>query len=185
MSIRLDFDLTGLDTLQRKLDSAVNRLVKDSCAATAKVVKARAKQGPFKDRTRQLRSTINDVHIGLRGGWYIVEVRAPQQYASFVELGTKEHDIWPKAGHNLKGPVREGQTRRATGKGPHEHIVGRGIALRWKDASGNQRFARMVHHPGSKPYAFMAPATEYGRAYITQFAQLGLVKIAAQLESYG
>lgn len=161
MPIHLAFDLTGLDTLQRKLDSALNRLVKESCAATAKVVKARAKQGPFKDRTRQLRSTINDIHIGLRGGWYLVEVRAPQKHASWVELGTKPHDI-PKPA-------------RPPGKPLHFYWEKRGV---WFTGFG-------VHHPGGKPYPFMTPATIYGQAYIVQFAQRGLSAIAAQLESYG
>ncbi len=181
MSIRLDFDYTALLEKQRRVESALDGLAKRAVIATGKVVSRHAKQGPFKDRTRQLRSTISDRYLGKRGPWHLVLVRAPMQYASFVELGTGPHDIWPKAGYNLKGPVRDGQTRRARGKGPHEHIVGRGLALRWKDAGGGEHFARMVHHPGSKPYPFMAPATDYGRQYIRQFIERGFAGIAAEI----
>lgn len=182
MSIRLAYDFSGLDAIQRKIDNELDRLVRDAVVATGKVVKAKAKQGGFQDHTHQLRSTISDRNLGKRGPWYLVEVRAPMKYASFVEFGTEKHDIWPKAIHGLKGPVREGQTRRATGKGPHEHIVGRGLALRWK-VGGQEIFARMVHHPGGRAIPFMEPATDYGRRYIRTFIERGFVGMSARLES--
>lgn len=89
------------------------------------------------------------------GAWGYITNYTP--YGAYVEYGTKAHDIWPKAGHGMIGPVRAGQSRRATGKGPHEHIVGRGIALRFR-AGGQIVFARMVHHPGTQAMPFMAPA---------------------------
>jgi hypothetical protein len=181
MSLRLDFDISGLKTLQKRLENDLERLTRDAVHAAAKVTVARAKQGNFKDHTRQLRSTINSRILGQQGAWYMAEVKAPKHYASYVEHGTDEHDIWPKAAHGLKGPVREGQTRRATGKGPHEHIVGRGIALRWK-VGGQEFFARMVHHPGSRAIPFMEPAREYGQAYIESFVRRGFEGIAARLE---
>lgn len=182
MSIRLAYDFAGLDAIQRKIDNELDRLVRDAVVATGKVVKAKAKQGPFQDHTHQLRSTIQDRNLGKRGHWYLVEVRAPMKYASFVEFGTKDHPIWPKAAHGLIGPVHQGQTRRATGKGPHEHIVGRGLALRWV-VGGQQVFARYVAHHISKPYPFMQPAADYGRRYIKQFIERGFVGMSARLES--
>ena len=112
--------------------------------------------GAFKDRTGQLRSGI--IARFLNSGESVVwELLSPTPYSQYVESGTRPHEIWPKAAHGLKGPLRNGQTRRATGKGPHEHIVGRGIALRWV-SGGTTHFARMVHHPGSAPHPFMGPA---------------------------
>jgi hypothetical protein len=184
MSVNLDFDFAGLDQLQRRLESELNKLTRDAVTAAGKVTVAKAKQGNFKDHTRQLRSTISSRHIGQRGNWYVVEVRAPMHYASYVEHGTDKHDIWPKAMHGLNGPLRQGQTRRATGKGPHEYIVGRGIALRWK-VGGQEFFARMVKHPGSRAIPFMEPAREYGQAYIETFIRRGFAGISARLESHG
>lgn len=182
MSLRLhvDFDSAGLDAVQRKVETALDGLVRDAVTATAKVVTQHAKQGPFKDHTRQLRSTITYQNLGKSGPWYLAVVRAPMQYATYVEVGTAAHDIWPKAGYNATS-LMPGQTRRARGKGPHEHIVGRGLALRWKDAGGGEHFASMVHHPGGKPYPFMAPAAEYGRSYIRTFIERGFAGLAAAL----
>jgi len=81
-------------------------------------------------------------------------------YGAYIEYGTKAHKIYPKAGHGMIGPTRDGQTRRATGKGPHEHIVGRGIALRFR-VGGRIVFARYVNHPGTAAMPFMRPAAEY------------------------
>jgi hypothetical protein len=183
MSFRCNMHLTGIDALSKRIISELNTLARDAVIATGKVVKVRAKQGPFKDHTRQLRSTIQDHNIGKRGPWYLVEVRAPMKYASFVEKGTADHPIWPKAVHGLTGPVRQGQTRRATGKGPHEYIVGRGLALRWH-SGGQIVFCRYVAHHKSKPYPFMEPAADYGRRYITDFTRRGFVGISTRLESH-
>lgn len=182
MSVNLDFDLSGLRELQRKLESNLNTLMRDAVVAGGNAAVMKARQGPFKDRTGQLRANISSRYIGQRGYWYMVEVRAAMLYASYVEHGTEAHDIWPKAGNREMGPLRQGQTRRATGKGPHEHIVGRGIALRWKDSAGGQHFARMIHHPGSKPHPFMEPAREFGQLTIDTYIRRGFQGIAARLE---
>jgi hypothetical protein len=184
MSLFVNVDTTGLDSLASSLERDLDRLIRDATVATGKVTSAKAKRGGFQDHTRQLRSTISDRNIGKRGEWYMVEVVAPMPYASFVEHGTDAHDIWPKAGYKLNGPVRQGQTRRATGAGPHQQIVGRGMALRWK-VGGQQFFARMVHHPGGRAIPFMEPAADYGQQYIETFVRSGFAGIAARLETHG
>lgn len=182
MSIGLDFDLSGLRELQSRLESNLSTLMRDAVVAGGNAAVMRAKQGPFKDRTGQLRANISSRYIGQRGDWFTVEVVAKMPYASYVEQGTEAHDIYPKAGYGSMGPLRQGQSRRATGKGPHEQIVGRGIALRWKDGAGNQHFARMIHHPGSKAYPFMEPAREFGQLVMDTQLRRGFVDIAARLE---
>jgi len=98
-----------------------------------------------------------------RGAWGYLVNKTP--YARPVEYGAKAHDIFPKAGHGLIGPLRSSQSRRATGRGPHEHIVGRGLALRFR-VGGKIVFARMVKHPGNRPMPFMVPAQQYGAEVI-------------------
>lgn len=76
-------------------------------------------------------------------------------YAAYVEYGTRPHPIWPKSGHGFKGPMRRGQSRRAiTDIGTHR------VALRF-ESGGRIVFARMVNHPGSRPYIFMGPASTF------------------------
>ena len=139
-----------LDTL----DVGRRKAVGSAAVESAQYARANA---PFKDRTGQLRSGIVARFLNSDGNSVLWELLSPMPYTRYVEEGTRPHDIWPKAAHGLKGPLRNGQTRRATGKGPHEHIVGRGIALRWV-SGGITHFAAMVHHPGSRPYPFMGPA---------------------------
>jgi len=97
-------------------------------------------------------------------------------YASFLEEGTEPHWIRPKAAwgtpaHQLKA----GQTVRASGKGPHEHIVGRGQFLRWKDSGGEQHFAREVWHPGTKVDGFMARGVQKAERVVEREFERGVV----------
>lgn len=153
-----------LDTSQfdHRVEQTIQRLranIESSCRVAGKAGVAEARRGQFKDHTFQLRGTIRWQIVGWTGNRFVISIEAPAAYASFVEWGTKPHEIWPKAGYNAKkSSLHSGQTRRGRGAGPHEHVVGRGQALRWKDGSGEVHFARMVHHPGSRPYPFMFPA---------------------------
>ncbi len=135
--------------------------------------------GPFKDRTGQLRTGITARFINSDGRSVLWELLSPMPYSRYVEEGTRPHDIWPKAAHGLKGPLRNGQTRRATGRGPHEHIVGRGIALRWV-SGGVTHFAAMVRHPGTPALAFMGPAYLKAQAVLEREFEL-LFGVVAKL----
>jgi hypothetical protein len=147
-------DLSEFRELAEKSRRTIKLFIARGVGKAAAEGAAEAKTGHFKDRTGRLRSEIKARFLRTDGMSVEWELLSPTPYAKFVEEGTRPHDIWPKAGHNLKGPVRNGQTRRATGKGPHEHIVGRGIALRFM-MGGRWIFRRMVKHKGSRPYPFM------------------------------
>ncbi len=165
MSAHLAFSLDTSDFRARVVGTkhtlalGVRRAVQ--VALDAGAVRARSEH-PHKRRTGRLTSPA-ELRGELRqaneqGAWGYLINHTP--YGAYVEYGTKPHKIYPKAQHGLIGPVRNGQTRRATGKGPHEHIVGRGIALRFK-VGGRIVFARYVDHPGNAAMPFMAPAAEY------------------------
>jgi hypothetical protein len=110
----------------------------------------------WKDRTGQTRAATTGF-IAERtdrgaSGW----IQCLVNWASFLEEGTVPHLIWPKAAWGAPiSSLKPHQTRRARGKGPHEHIVGRGRFLRWKDEAGDQHFARVVHHPGTAADGFI------------------------------
>lgn len=151
-------DLSGfhqaVEETKKQIDLGQRKAVASAAIEGAQYARA---IGPFKDRTGQLRSGIVARFLNSGGNSVLWEILSPMPYSQFVESGTRPHDIWPKASHRFKGPLRNGQTRRATGKGPHEHIVGRGLALRWM-VGGVSVFAAMVHHPGSRTYPFAGPA---------------------------
>src|SRR5512145_2798457 len=85
-----------------------------------------ARAGGWQDRTGELRRTIAITAYSWIGSTFWGEYRTQAPYAWFVNYDTQPHEIWPMAAHGLIGPVRSNQNRRATGKGPHEHVVGRG-----------------------------------------------------------
>ena len=113
-----------------------------------------------------------------QGSWGYIINYTP--YGAYVEYGTKPHRIWPKAAHGLIGPVREGQNRRATGNGPHEHIVGRGLMLRFK-IGDRVVFARYVDHPGTPPLPFMQPAGDYAALVLARELETVTLPLLADL----
>jgi hypothetical protein len=128
---------------------------------------AEAKTGGWKDRTGNLRLSIVSRPIGWKAQTYWGQFNTGVAYAACVEYETKPHMIYPKASYGT--PVAElwpNQSRRGRGKGQHEHTVGRGIALRWKDASGENIFARSVFHPGTMGFHFMRDASTSTRSYL-------------------
>lgn len=166
-------DLSEFRKLAKLSVETVHFGVRDAARNAAEEGAEHAKAvGSFKDQTGNLRRSIkaDPVSSNVVGAKWMISADMP--YAAYVEYGTKAHEIWPKAQHGLKGPVRNNQRRRATGKGPHEHIVGRGTALRWVNG-GVTHFAAHVHHPGSKPFAYMGPA--YLKAEAVLYRDLELI----------
>ncbi len=94
-------------------------------------------------------------------------------YARFVEYPTRPHIIRPKEGHGFQGPLRRGQSRRAiTDIGTHR------VALRWY--VGNRPvFARMVKHPGTPGFPFMAPGLKVaGETFLDRFQKRSTTRLA-------
>lgn len=134
----------------------LERIQRASVNTAAKAGRDEARRGEFKDRTGETRRLLQVTGFSWSGTTAWAEYRTGTPWSWFLELGTNAHEIWPKAAHNADTEsLRKGQTRRARGKGPHESAAGRGQALRWKDASGGQIFARHVYHPGTEPLNFM------------------------------
>lgn len=74
---------------------------------------------------------------------------ATAPYAAFVELGTRPHEITPKAKLALRWATSSSMGFRLTG--------------RPSSAKGNvvgYAFAKLVHHPGTKPYPYMIPGAQ-------------------------
>lgn len=95
-------------------------------------------------RTGNLGRTI---HPGsLTNVFAIVEATAP--YAAYVELGTKAHVIKPRNKRVLAWPATAAGAR----------LSGRARAGTRRGGSGGLRFARLVHHPGTKPQPYLVPA---------------------------
>lgn len=156
-----------MTALRRKISATKPALERDIVNAVAKATRAgrdEAKSGLWKDHTGNLRSSISAKQIGWSAGTYWEYVHSEASYSRFVNYDTKPHWIYPKAGYNASaGSLMPGQTRRGRGKGPNEHVVGRGRALRWKGADGSQHFASRVYHPGTVGFHYMDRAGDKAR----------------------
>jgi hypothetical protein len=64
----------------------------------------------------------------MSGDVLIIAAHVP--YAAFVETGTRAHIIAPRNAQ----------------------------ALRWYDSNGGPVFAKLVHHPGTRPEPYLRPA---------------------------
>ena len=95
-------------------------------------------------------------------------------YASFVEEGTRAHEIWPKEKRGFVGALREGQTRRSRGK--------KRSFLRFT-IGGRIVFARMVKHPGSKSYPFMGIAFIKAERIMYREIEVSIANAARILET--
>ncbi len=140
-----------------KIRMTVIRAVREACERGKQV----AKKGRFKDRTGQTRSRIRTSDFRVSAHSVSGTFESPALHSNILENGRKGgYIIYPKASWGAKkSTLKPGQTRRARGKGPHEYIVGRGIALRWKEG-GETYFARLVS-PGPAPaFHFMSTATQ-------------------------
>lgn len=172
-------DLSGFDRVVDRTIETLGFGVRDAVREAAEQGAAEAKRsGRFQNRTGNLRANIVAHFLRSNGSSAQWEILSPTFYSRFVEVGTKAHEIWPKAAHGSQGPLRSGQSRRATGKGPHEHIVGRGQALRWVNGSG-EHFARMVHHPGTAADPFFGPAYLKAERVLYSELHVGIAKAGA------
>lgn len=136
---------------------------------------ARANHG-YKDQSGALTASIGygvDVTT-LNGASGYIE--AAEKYASYVERGTKPHDIWPKEGHGFEGPLRKGQSRRKK-----DDIGTHRVALRWV-SNGQTFFARMVHHPGTEAIPFMQEAGDAAALVLDHEVDQLVSAVAALIE---
>jgi hypothetical protein len=120
---------------------------------------------PHKRRTGKLTSDANCYAYLLRSGrnGAAAEIINTTPYARYVEYPTRPHMIRPKAGHGFIGPLRRGQSRRAsTDIGTHR------VALRWY-VGGRAVFARAVRHPGTPGFPFMRPAGHRAGRFLGQY----------------
>lgn len=123
-------------------------------ARTVSLQSVRSHPG-FTPRTGALQKATKAKVLRLSNG-RLVRVSNALPYAPAIDLGAKAHVIRPKEGYGFVGPLLPGQSRRAsTDIGTHR------VALRWY-VGGRPVFARVVHHPGNRPYSFLRNANWAG-----------------------
>jgi hypothetical protein len=177
-----DVTLDGPDDLGRAWRSVLSVLSDGIAQGVAQGIaegtdEARTRH-TYKDRTGGLTQSIGSELLTVTRGGAEGLIYARRPYASFVEEGTAPHVIRPKKGYRFKGPLRRGQSRRAvTDIGTHR------VALRWYDDPATLtgvHFARVVYHPGSKPYPFMGRA--YFRCERVMMREIERAIVAAQAQ---
>ncbi len=145
-------------------------------ACTEGAAEARATH-VYKDRTGELTKATTGKLLDSGRGYANGEITAKTPYASYVEEGTKPHDIWPKEGEGFEGPLPKGQSRR--GK---KDIGTHRTALRWQGSDGANHFARMVHHPGSREHPFVGQAATKAMRVLIRDAEVTIERVRRIME---
>lgn len=127
-------ELVGVEELERAWADSVGIIRQGVAggvtrAATEGASEARDRHR-FKNQSGDLERSIQAIVRGWSGDTFHAVIRASVPYASYVEEGTRPHLI---------------EARRAQ-------------ALRFIDANGDLRFARIVRHPGTQALPFMGLA---------------------------
>lgn len=134
MDLDIKFDVSGLVDAVELAERALEANVRAALVASAVGVANQARTShEYKDRTRTL---TNSIHSGrLSGSWtsgtLTVTVIADAGHAAPIEYGSRPHEIRPRRRKYLR------------------FVVG-----------GRTVFAKRVHHPGTRPYEFLAKALE-------------------------
>lgn len=178
MHLTAEVESSGWHNVQLRLADDTELIIQHAVEKATKAAETKAKEGRFQDRTGLLRSEITHRIEGWTGKWFWGFCESPTKYAKYVEFPTKAHEIWPKAAFGTpKSQLKPGQSKRGTGKGPHEYVVGRGYALRWVDGGG-EHFARYVNHPGTEGKKFMWAASVAAMTVLRTEIRNGFVGLA-------
>jgi hypothetical protein len=178
MTTRCTLDMTQFWQRAAETKRKLLKELERSVTTATRAGRDDAKSGEWKDQSGNLRKSINVTAWAWSGTTFWSEYRTQVPYALWVNNDTKAHWIFPKAGYNASpSSLWAGQTRRGRGKGPHEAVVGRGTALRWKDAGGDVHFARRVYHPGTYGFRFMEFSAKHARAVLMTELDRGFVNL--------
>lgn len=136
-------------------------------------------------RTRRWRSRTGETERNTSGvvefttqGGAVGYFECAVPHASFLADGTKPHDIFPKAIRGTpKSQRKPGQTVRA-----RDDIGTTRVSLRFYNEGGVAIFRKVVHHPGTKPDAFMANGFLKAERVAVREVEIGVVNAQAVLD---
>jgi hypothetical protein len=181
----LDIDIEGIDDLERDLAFAKREYGRGAAKSLTHGIYAGVRHAKANHPWTSRQSQGAEFHtIGMLtssndnggDGW----IGCTSEYASFLEYGTKAHEIRPKAGFGSYGPLLPGQTRRAaTDIGTHR------VSLRWYAnpmTSEGPIFRRVVHHPGTKAMPWLNPALKIVESVTLQKLEEESERIARELD---
>jgi hypothetical protein len=155
------YTVKGIPQLQRRLKAVEKAAGRDLLGR----IQHKAVYNAKKDVPRKTGRLGRSIARGVLAPSFAI-VKATAGYAAYVELGTRPHDIKPRNAKVLAWPATAGgrrlsgaPTRRAsrglvrpTGLSTGTSAIG--------PNSGTLRFARSVHHPGTKPQPFLVPGAK-------------------------
>lgn len=132
--------VTGTDALLRRLKAIGNG------RPVLQQIQLRAIREAKLKVPRKTGNLGRSIHPGsLTPNFAIVEATA--NYAAYVELGTRPHVIRPRTKSILAWPATPAGRR----------LSGRARTATRAGANGGMAFARLVHHPGTKPQPYLLP----------------------------
>lgn len=151
--------IDGIAELEQKLEQGLDTLrtgvvmaVEHACAEGAEEARSKhAYQDQTGELTRSIESHMESDDAYAAGAVGVIHAHA--KYASFVDGGTRPHEI---------------------------HGRGGGM-LAWEHPQGDWHRARVVHHPGTRPYGFMGLAYLKAQRVIEREVEIACEKVAASI----
>jgi hypothetical protein len=138
--------LVGYQQLQRRIAAIKGPVLGKPIMSTLAMATVRESKLLVHKKTANLARSIHAAEISESSA----RVVASAKYAAYVELGTRAHEITPRAKRALRWAASP-EGRRLTGSP-------RSAAQRGE--LGGVVFATRVHHPGTKPHPFLRPGAE-------------------------
>ncbi|WP_394847397.1 hypothetical protein LZC95_08020 [Pendulispora brunnea] len=180
--MRLTARIEGLAELQRDWHRGLVEIAVSVVEAVDKGTSEGAHEARtnhrYEDRTAALTKSISGRVTGRAlgvGGAATGEIVAMAPYARYVDEGTAPHVIRPKAAKGFVGPLHRGQSRRSDKGAPRSLLI-------WVDQHGVKHAAPVVHHPGTKPYGFMAVAYIKCERVMVREIEIGIARARRIIE---
>ena len=175
------FELEGIEELEREFDRAYSSTLAGemrravNVAVDAGVSEAKSAHR-YKDQSGDLTRSIHairDLEASVARAEFSGAIAADEKYASFVEDGTKAHEIHAKASRALIGPLPKGQSRSRR----------KGVSglLKWQGPDGRWYSKAVVHHPGTRPLPFMGIAYQKAERVLEAELEVALDRFAAEV----
>jgi hypothetical protein len=138
--------IQGYAALQRRIAAIKGPVIGKSVMRELAMATVRESKLLVHHKTRNLARSIHAAEIGESSA----RVVASAKYAAYVELGTRPHEITPRARQALRWAASPAGQR----------LTGTPTKAAQRGGAGGVVFAKRVHHPGTRPYPFMKPGAE-------------------------
>ncbi len=181
LDVSVEIDLSDLERCLAAIDGELSAGCRAAVqAATAEAPAEALRVRTWKNRTGEAQRRTRGVLTALTRDGAEGLVESDVHYASYLDAGTRPHEIRPLNYHWGAGRYVVPRSR-VTGKKVRGTTfgAGRGKFLRFVGASGGVVFARIVQHPGTKGDGYMGAAYHKAERVMEREIDVGIARAQA------